>query len=219
MLLYPKPHRSQLLEGLRPTLMLSISHHWPGVSCSPLPQGLHQPFLPLQLKLKDLAVRQQRCPGQRAFHGSNAAREYQQVVTVNGQERAQHQLQLRLKHAHGEGIREYVKPMVSAAPSCQVPGCGTLPAPNNGNIQITASTAGGVAKYICNTGCDLVGVSIRICLVIGQAAQWSGTAPQCNPINCGPLSAPKGGSAVVTSTSFQGIATYACNQGFAMIGS
>ena len=84
--------------------MLIISHHWPGVSCSPLPQGLHQPLLPLQLKLnKDLAVRQQRCPGQWAFHGSNAAREYQQVMTVNGQERAQHQLQLRFKHAHGEG--------------------------------------------------------------------------------------------------------------------
>ena len=31
---------------------------------------------------------------QQAFHGSNAAREYQQVVTVNGQERAQHQLNL-----------------------------------------------------------------------------------------------------------------------------
>ena len=115
--------------------------------------------------------------------------------------------------------------------------CGTLPAPKNGTVQITASTAGGVAKYICNTGCDLVGVSIRTCLVIGQSAQWSGTAPQCNrksckltlngcisvscrllAINCGPLSAPKGGSVVVTSTSFQGIATYACNQGFAMIG-
>ena len=78
--------------------MLSISHNWPGVSCSPSPQGLHQPLLPLQLKLKDLAVRQQRCPGQLAFHDSNAAREYQQAVTVNGQEKAQHQLQLRLKH-------------------------------------------------------------------------------------------------------------------------
>ena len=67
MLLYPKPHRSQLLEGLRPTLKLSISHHWPGVSCFPSFQGLH---LPLQLKLKHLVVRQQRFPGQRAFHNS-----------------------------------------------------------------------------------------------------------------------------------------------------
>ncbi|KAL5488938.1 hypothetical protein EMCRGX_G017965 [Ephydatia muelleri] len=57
----------------------------------------------VKFELKDLAVRQQRCPGQRAFHDSNAAREYQQVMTANGQERAQHQLQFRLKHVHGEG--------------------------------------------------------------------------------------------------------------------
>ena len=42
--LYPKPHRNQLPEGLRPTLELKTFHRWPGVSCSPLPQGLHQPL-------------------------------------------------------------------------------------------------------------------------------------------------------------------------------
>ena len=63
--LYPKPHRNQLQKGLRPTLELNTFHRWPGVSCSPLPQGLHQTLLPLQLKLKGLAVRQRRCPGQR----------------------------------------------------------------------------------------------------------------------------------------------------------
>ena len=72
---YPKPHRNQLLEGLRPTLELNTFHCWPGISCSPLPQGLHQTLLPLQLKLKDLAVRQRRCPGQRASQGSNSATE------------------------------------------------------------------------------------------------------------------------------------------------
>eukprot|EP00731_Ephydatia_muelleri_P021328 Em0013g1055a len=105
-----------------------------------------------------------------------------------------------------------------SAPSCQVVDCGTLAAPNNGAIQITTTTVGGVATYICNTGFDLVGLSTRTCQAIGQAAQWSGSAPQCNPINCGPLSAPFGGSVVVTSTSFQGIATYACNKGFTLIG-
>ena len=42
-----KPHRNPLLEGLRPTLELNTFHHWPGVSCSPLPQGQHQTLLPL----------------------------------------------------------------------------------------------------------------------------------------------------------------------------
>ena len=54
-------------------------------------------LLPLQLKLKGLAVRQ------RASQGSNSATEHQQVVTTNGRERAQHQLKLGQKHAHGEG--------------------------------------------------------------------------------------------------------------------
>ena len=29
---------------------LSISHHWPGVSCSPSPQGLHQPKIMINNK-------------------------------------------------------------------------------------------------------------------------------------------------------------------------
>ena len=92
-------HRNPLLEGLS----VNTWYHWPGVSCSPLPQGLHQTLLPLQLKLKGLAVRQRRCPGQRAFQGSNSATEYRQVVLANSRESAQRQLELGQKHAHGEG--------------------------------------------------------------------------------------------------------------------
>ena len=87
----------------RPTLELNTFHRWPGVSCSPLPQGLHQTLLPLQLKLKGLAVLQRRCPGQRASQDSNSATEYRQVVTANGRGRAQRQLQLGQKHVQGEG--------------------------------------------------------------------------------------------------------------------
>ena len=114
--------------------------------------------------------------------------------------------------------------------------CGNLPAPNNGAVQITTTTVGGKAMYQCNTGFDLVGVTTRTCQTNGLSAQWSDTAPQCNrkscnliinglsqfrlvsAINCGPLSAPFGGSIVVTSTSFQGIATYACNKGLTLMG-
>ena len=38
-----------------PTLELRTFHHWPGVSCSLSPHGMHQP---VQLKLKNLVVRQ-----------------------------------------------------------------------------------------------------------------------------------------------------------------
>ena len=55
------------------------------------------------VKLKVLAVKQRRCPGQRDSQGSNSATEYRQVVTANGRERAQRQLQYGQKHVHGEG--------------------------------------------------------------------------------------------------------------------
>ena len=99
------PYRNQLLEGLRPTLELNTFYRWPGVSCSPLPQGLQQTLLPLQLKLKGLAVRQRRCPGQRASQGgSNSATVYRQVVhDCEWSGKSQRQLQLGQKHAHGEG--------------------------------------------------------------------------------------------------------------------
>ena len=58
--------------------------------------------------------------------------------------------------------------------------CGNLPAPSNGAVQITTTTVGGVATYQCNTGFDLVGVSTRTCQTVGQSAQWSDSAPQCN---------------------------------------
>ena len=122
--LYPKPHRNQLLEGLRPTLELNTFHRWPGVSCSPLPQGLHQTLLPLQLKLKGLAVRQRRCPGQRASQGSNSVTEYRQVLTANGRERAQRQLQLGQKHAfcmcisRSQELIIYILTYVSMFSSC-----------------------------------------------------------------------------------------------------
>eukprot|EP00731_Ephydatia_muelleri_P011408 Em0006g302a len=79
------------------------AEHFSSLAWCFLPQGLHQTLLPLQLKLKGLAVRQRRCPGQQASQGSNSATEYRQVVTANGRERAQRQLQLGQKHAHGEG--------------------------------------------------------------------------------------------------------------------
>ena len=47
------------------------------------------------------------------MHGSNSATEYQQVVTANGRERAQRQLQLGQKHAHGEGSAFFVYPQCS----------------------------------------------------------------------------------------------------------
>ena len=50
---------------------------------------------PASAKVEEFStVGQGRCPGQRAFQDLNSAPEYQQVMTANGREKAQCQLQL-----------------------------------------------------------------------------------------------------------------------------
>ena len=94
MLLFPEPHRSQLLEVWNYSIakrfasltfmhMVFLAHH-----CTPTVAPASA------IKLNYLAFRQNKYPGQRAFQNSNGAPEYQQVMAVNG---AQYQLQLRLK--------------------------------------------------------------------------------------------------------------------------
>ena len=91
--LCPMPYRSRLLE-------LSTLHHWPGVSCSLLSLGLHQPLLSLQLKMKNSAVEPTEMSRVMGFHDPNSGPGHEWVSTVNGQEQAQHWLLLVQKHGH-----------------------------------------------------------------------------------------------------------------------
>ena len=54
--------------------------------------------------------------------------------------------------------------------------CGSLPAPSNGHITVTASTFGGEATYNCDTGYNLIGNTSRMCAAKGD---WTGSAPTC----------------------------------------
>ncbi len=54
--------------------------------------------------------------------------------------------------------------------------CGSLPAPENGNIVLSDTTFRSTARYSCEAGFGLVGVSVRTCEASGE---WSGTAPFC----------------------------------------
>ena len=54
--------------------------------------------------------------------------------------------------------------------------CGALGDPANGQVEYTATTFGSVAEYTCDSGCDPVGDSTRICTDEGT---WSGSTPQC----------------------------------------
>lgn len=55
--------------------------------------------------------------------------------------------------------------------------CGQLSAPDFGAINVTSTTFGSTASYVCNTGYRLVGAgSIRTCTATGD---WSPAAPTC----------------------------------------
>ena len=58
--------------------------------------------------------------------------------------------------------------------------CGTLTNPVNGQVTHTAGTLfGQTATYICDSGYNLVGESVRTCQVTGV---WSGSVPTCQGI-------------------------------------
>jgi sugar lactone lactonase YvrE len=44
---------------------------------------------------------------------------------------------------------------------------------------------------------------------------WTGTAPMCNPVDCGALIAPTNGTVNAPTTTYQTTATYACSSGYA----
>ncbi|XP_064385046.1 sushi, von Willebrand factor type A, EGF and pentraxin domain-containing protein 1-like isoform X2 [Halichondria panicea] len=99
------------------------------------------------------------------------------------------------------------------APTCQAPQCSTLPPPLNGRV----SASGGTATYTCSTGYTLSGSSTRTCQT-NEA--WSGTAPTCQraQILCPVLPNPTNGDVSISTRSSEGIATYACNAGYALSG-
>lgn len=96
--------------------------------------------------------------------------------------------------------------------------CGALSAPANGSVTTASgTTAGKTATYACNTGYALNGGGSRTC---GTNGQWSGSAPGCTPLDCGALAGPAHGAVATPSgTEVGSMATYACAEGYALVGS
>ncbi|XP_019863662.1 PREDICTED: CUB and sushi domain-containing protein 1-like isoform X3 [Amphimedon queenslandica] len=104
-------------------------------------------------------------------------------------------------------------------PTCTPVDCGDLDNPENGWVHISPNTLlGGQALYRCKLGYELSSDVVRTCQASGQ---WSGSAPTCDPIDCGdqPTSDPNGQIESTEGTSLGDKTTYSCNTGYFLVGS
>ena len=102
-----------------------------------------------------------------------------------------------------------------AAPTCMFVDCGALGPPVEGMVSTDRTSFGGTATYTCNPGHTLTGAATRMCRANGT---WSGRAPTCPPVDCGPLPPPANGDVIAAATTFGSIASYFCDAGFMMSG-
>ncbi|XP_064386347.1 sushi, von Willebrand factor type A, EGF and pentraxin domain-containing protein 1-like [Halichondria panicea] len=104
-------------------------------------------------------------------------------------------------------------------PTCTIVTCPVLTSPTNGALSTTSRDYLTIAAYSCDTGYILTGNSgstARQCFVTGQ---WSGVAPTCLPVDCGPLTIANGAVDTSSGTTFMMTATYTCNTGYNIVGS
>ena len=59
--------------------------------------------------------------------------------------------------------------------------CGRLSDILNGRVQVSTTTFGSTATYVCDPGYSVVGTAVRSCLAVGV---WSGREPSCTSKMC-----------------------------------
>ncbi|XP_033637046.1 sushi, von Willebrand factor type A, EGF and pentraxin domain-containing protein 1-like isoform X1 [Asterias rubens] len=74
---------------------------------------------------------------------------------------------------------------------------------------------GGVIRYDCVDGYQLVGSATRTCQLNGT---WSGASPSCIPFSCGPPPAFPFSTYTLTGLTLGSVARYSCMEGYEMMG-
>lgn len=94
--------------------------------------------------------------------------------------------------------------------------CPILSSPSNGEVIVISSLMGGVARYFCGNGFNLIGNPSRVC----QADEtWSENTPTCELVSCSPLSEPSNALVVLSDgTDLNSIAEYRCMEGYEPVG-
>ncbi|XP_064395009.1 uncharacterized protein LOC135342233 isoform X2 [Halichondria panicea] len=118
--------------------------------------------------------------------------------------------------------------------TCNAISCPLSTAPTNGSVTYSATADENdtyafdvVVTYSCFVGFSLVGDNTRTCTGDGSSTTgaFSGIDPTCEPITCSPLMSPTNGTVsyggVATDVNgnftFNVIATYSCETGFALV--
>ena len=97
--------------------------------------------------------------------------------------------------------------------------CPVLMNPANGQVNVIGRTMGSQAVYDCDEGFAESGLIVRVC---GPDGRWSGGDTECIDITtvvCPPtLPDPLDGKVTVNGNNFRGVAIYACDTGFSLVG-
>ncbi|XP_022089099.1 E-selectin-like isoform X1 [Acanthaster planci] len=93
--------------------------------------------------------------------------------------------------------------------------CGSLGIPPNCTKEVSRSSVGGVASFICNDGYTLQGKSELMCEENGT---WSGEVPTCVLVTCDSVTEPANGRMVVSGNNVGGVASFTCEKGYDLEG-
>ncbi|XP_029047436.1 E-selectin isoform X3 [Osmia bicornis bicornis] len=97
------------------------------------------------------------------------------------------------------------------------PTCGSPEKSENTTIIGSKRTIGSTVEYVCPDGHMLIGSKNRTCELNGF---WSGDAPTCKFVDCGPLAELENGAITLVDkrTTHGALADYACKENYTLLG-
>ncbi|XP_065195862.1 sushi, von Willebrand factor type A, EGF and pentraxin domain-containing protein 1-like isoform X1 [Sycon ciliatum] len=98
-----------------------------------------------------------------------------------------------------------------ATSACFRRNCGKPAVPRSGHMQGSAFRFGDSVQYSCDDGHRLLGSKSRRCLATGK---WSGSAPSCRIVHCGPPPAMENTETVGNAFVFGSVLRVECSTGY-----
>ncbi|XP_070563038.1 LOW QUALITY PROTEIN: sushi, von Willebrand factor type A, EGF and pentraxin domain-containing protein 1-like [Ptychodera flava] len=103
----------------------------------------------------------------------------------------------------------------TAPPTCEPITCSVPPPLEHASMSRTGYSYTDVVTYHCNVGYRMEGADQRECEANGH---WSGVAPKCLLVSCGPPKRVTYATLLDTDYTFHSIARYSCQPGYELVG-